>query len=417
MSSVESLLRDLQSAVSVSYLYPRDHPRLVELLGRVVRQVRELTHHGEVSVFSVDGRLVVGDHALASSEHLARGIFTTLQRAGYHRLTFLHGLGADELYEFVDQLARAKRAAGDAPALGSSDHVRLSALEIVRGATSAPAAPAHAELSLDLQPLSGAWGGIVEQRTCDLEAIEYVALALARTIDKHAGGLIPLAALRRHDEYTVMHITNVALLAMALAEAIGLPGPMVNEIGIAALLHDVGKLSVPSEILNASGRLTEEQALVVKRHPPEGARLLLATRGAPELAAIVAYEHHIQYDGGGYPTVRRNWKLNLASAITTVADVYDALRSDRPYRAGLSRAKIRAIMTKDRGTVFAPALVDAFFTLVEPRTLASTDGGSDEASSDQAGADAHTGYGVAAATARPPDAAAPDPRASTPPAA
>jgi HD-GYP domain-containing protein (c-di-GMP phosphodiesterase class II) len=155
---------------------------------------------------------------------------------------------------------------------------------------------------------------------------------------------------------------------MALAEAVGFPGPTVTEIGIAALLHDVGKLRVPAEILNSGGRLTDEQAAIVKRHPGEGARLLLATPQIPELAPIVAYEHHIQYDGGGYPSVPRTWKLNLASAITTVADVYDALRSDRPYRPGLEREKIQAIMTMDAGTVFDPTLIRIFFEMVVPRT-------------------------------------------------
>lgn len=374
-STVEALLRDLQSAVSVAHLYPPEHPRLVEILTRVVQHVEQLTARGELSVLGVDGKIVVDGRVLSASDHLARGLFASLEQRGYHRLTFQHGLRAPELYEFVGRVARAKHIPDDDDTLRSSDHLRLSALEQAHHAmlhdTDKVAEPGGV---VDVAPLAGAWDGILDKKGCDLEAIEYVVLALARTIDRHAGGIIPLAALREHDEYTVMHISNVAMLAMALAETIGLPAETVNEIGVAALLHDVGKLRVPTSILNAPGRLTPEQAAVVKRHPEDGARVLLASKGTPDLAAVVAFEHHIQFDGGGYPTVPRTWKLNLASAITTIADVYDALRSDRPYRAGLSRTKIREIMTKDSGTVFAPDLLQAFLDHVEPRTRISTEG-------------------------------------------
>jgi HD-GYP domain-containing protein (c-di-GMP phosphodiesterase class II) len=355
--------------VSVAHLYPREHPRLVELIERVSTHVQGLAGRAELSVLSIDGKLIVDGRALSAGDHLARGLFATLERCGYHRVTFRRGLKPDEVYDFVHRVACAKRGGADEPTLRSTEHLRLAALEGVHhGQDAEGLAPA----AFDTQPLADAWGGILDNRGCNLEAIEYVVLALARTIDKHAGGLIPLAALREHDEYTVMHITNVALLSMALAETIGLPAGTVNEIGVAALLHDMGKLRVPSEILNAPGRLNAEQAAIVKRHPEDGTRILLAASGAPELAAVVAYEHHMQFDGGGYPTAPRRWKLNLASAITTIADVYDALRSERPYRAGLSRAQIRAIMTKDSGTVFAPDLLQVFLDHVEPRTQATS---------------------------------------------
>jgi putative nucleotidyltransferase with HDIG domain len=387
-STIETLLRDLQSATSVAHLYPRDHPRLVELITRVVDHAQALTARGELSVLSVDGKLVVDGRVLSASEHLARGLFASLEARGFHRLTFLQGLKSAELYDFISRIANARHPEEDDQTLRSSDHLRLSALEHVHHGL-LPDVPQTVS-DIDVSPLAGAWNGILDQKGCDLEAIEYVVLALARTIDRHAGGMIPLAALREHDEYTVMHITNVALLAMALAETIGLPAETVNEIGVAALLHDVGKLRVPGHILNAPGRLTAEQAAVVKRHPEDGARVLMASAGTPDLAAVVAFEHHIQFDGGGYPTVPRGWKLNLASAITTIADVYDALRSDRPYRAGLSRAKIREIMTKDCGTVFAPDLLRAFLDHVEPRTQLPQDGtGTDTGSlADDAAVDA-----------------------------
>ncbi len=103
------------------------------------------------------------------------------------------------------------------------------------------------------------------------------------------------------------------------------------------------------------------------QHPEDGARVLFATPGVPELAVIVAYEHHVWRDGNGYPAVRRGWKMNFASAITQVADIYDALRTDRPYRRGLDRETIVRIMSAESGRHFDPDLLNTFFTRVVPR--------------------------------------------------
>ena len=121
---------------------------------------------------------------------------------------------------------------------------------------------------------------------------------------------------------------------MAAGEALGLNAQFVHDIGLAALLHDIGKLRVPHDVLNSPGRLTDVQLAMMKKHPEDGARLLMATPRVPNLAVIVAFEHHLDANGGGYPAVPPTWKIHLASALTHIVDVYDALRSDRPYRKG-----------------------------------------------------------------------------------
>ncbi|MGE3841869.1 MAG: HD-GYP domain-containing protein [Vicinamibacterales bacterium] len=367
MSAMLGFLRDLQGAATAAQLYPREHPRLVDLINGAVAHAHAVAQGGDVSAMVVDGRLVIDNREIAGQEQLVGGIFSVLARHGHQRLTLRAGLTADELYGFAVRLAHAKQTAAADTILHSSDHIRLSAMEAPpRG--DADDVPVR-DASFDM--LAGIWSGLLDRRQCDIDALQFILVALAGMIEKQAGGMIPLAALRNHDDYTLMHITNVAMLAMALADSVGLPTQTVNEIGTAALLHDVGKLRVPADILNAPGRLTHDQAAVVKRHPEEGARVLLATPGVSDLSVVVAFEHHIQFDGGGYPVVPRRWKLNLAGAITTVADVFDALRSDRPYRKGLSRDRIKQIMTKDSGTVFDPDLVRIFFEQVAPRAVTS----------------------------------------------
>lgn len=368
-AAVEDVLRDLQGVVSARHLYPPHHPRLVEVVERVVSQVEALTAtQPEIAVFVADNRLVFDGIPLPNGETLARAVFQALRAHGYHRLALRRGLTAPEVIAFASAIAMSSHAAEAKGAVHSSAHVRLSSIDrstVAEQPANGPAGPAPL---LGEQSIEGVWEGVFEQRRLDLDAMDLMVLALGRTLEENAAAVLPLAQLKSHDDYTVAHITNVALLATALGEAIGLPPPLLRDLGIAALLHDMGKLRVPPEVLNQNGRLTDEQRALIRRHPEDGARILLATPDVPELAVIVAYEHHMHHDGGGYPHPPRPWKMNLASELTHIADVFDALRSNRPYRAGMPRERIAEIMRRDAGTVFDPTLVGIFLDVIVPRT-------------------------------------------------
>jgi HD-GYP domain-containing protein (c-di-GMP phosphodiesterase class II) len=358
-------LRDLQSAVATRRLYPSDHPRVVELLVRLEALVETLTSdRPEYSVFMLDERIVSDDGLVESLAPLAKGVFTTLRAFGFDRITVARGADRSELLTLVQQLAEAEpAAAATAPPLTSTPRVRLSRLLRPDSGTPLPVE----QLTEGRPPLVHVWENIADRRTCDLDVLEAMVLGFGQQLREHRGALVPLAQLTSHDTYTVTHIANVALLAMATGEALGLNTAFAHDLGLAALLHDIGKLKVPHDVLNSPGRLTESQLAMMKKHPEDGARLLMATPRAPDLAVIVAFEHHIDENGGGYPAVSRGWKIHLASAITHVVDVYDALRSDRPYRKGLAPEIVAEMMLADAGTVFDPLLLQAFFERVVPR--------------------------------------------------
>lgn len=368
-ASVESLLRNLQGALAVRQLYPADHPRLVDIVEDIVEQARLLTkEHGEIAVLWVDHRVLWNEIPLTGGEAVARALLTTLTKEGFHRLTICPGLGKREVVTLVSAVAEAARL-GDIRSgqLQSSPCLRLSSLEATVKAAG-PLTPRGVSAE-ERNALVEVWGSILEHRRLNLDALDITVLALVRTLERDFGAMIPLASLRSHNEYTVNHIINVAMLAVALGEAVGLPSRLLRELGVAALLHDVGKLQIPEAILNGTGDLTLEQRAIIRRHPEDGARILTATGGTSDLAVAVAYEHHLHYDGGGYPSVPKGWRMNLASEITHVADVFDALRTHRPYRAALARDRIETMMTSDAGSVFDPALIDTFFDTVIPRTV------------------------------------------------
>jgi putative nucleotidyltransferase with HDIG domain len=171
-------------------------------------------------------------------------------------------------------------------------------------------------------------------------------------------------ALKKYDNYTFTHMVNVAALAMAQARSLNLDGALLREFGFAALMHDIGKVNTPLEILNKPGKLTKEEFDVMKRHVVDGAHILRRTPEMPALAPIVAFEHHLKQDLSGYPENIGSRKLNLCTMIVSIADVFDALRSNRPYREGLATARIRSIMGEQGNPAFNQVLLKRFVNLM-----------------------------------------------------
>lgn len=133
------------------------------------------------------------------------------------------------------------------------------------------------------------------------------------------------------------------------------------------MLHDVGKIFIPPEILSKPGRLTAEERVMIEKHPLKGSRYLMTQAGIPKLAVLVALEHHRKFDGAGYPAVDPGWKPHIVGQIVAIADVFDALRSRRVYTEPKSQAEILKIMRQERGLAFHPRLLDNFLGLLAGR--------------------------------------------------
>jgi hypothetical protein len=363
-SRAEQFLRELQGAVSSRRLYAANHPRNVEILDKLEAHVAALTaSRPEFSALSDADRLITDDGLVESHAPVARGIFRALNSRGFDRLTVARGVSRAELAGIIDGFAALD--SGGAAALAPTPHITFSRL-VRRGTGTSIGAWGGGFVSGRGAPLERVWLSI-ETGPIELEVLEGLVLALSQTVSHNRDALIPLIQLQSHDAYTVTHITNVAVLSMALATSLGFSAAFVHDQGTAALLHDVGKLRVPVDVLTSPTKLTEAQLVLMKRHPEDGARMLMGAGRLPELAAIVAFEHHLQFDGGGYPAVPAGWRSHVASEITHVADVYDALRSDRPYRKGLPPETAAQMMTADAGRVFDPYVLKVFFEQVAPR--------------------------------------------------
>jgi HD-GYP domain-containing protein (c-di-GMP phosphodiesterase class II) len=184
-------------------------------------------------------------------------------------------------------------------------------------------------------------------------------------IKQESSVLIAFSPLRILDEYTFTHSTNVCILTLAQAMALKIKEELLHDIGVAAMLHDIGKIFVPEEVLNKQGKLTDDEFELIKLHPQIGAEYLMNKPGIPPLAIIVAYEHHMLYDHSGYPKVSDNWRQNICSQMATISDYFDALRTKRIYRDSLETKIITDQMTSMAGNTLNPVLAKNFLLLLK----------------------------------------------------
>lgn len=173
--------------------------------------------------------------------------------------------------------------------------------------------------------------------------------------------LVHLSSLREHDSYTFGHSINVCIFSVMIGLKMRLPGEQLSEIAIGALLHDLGKLLIPPEILTKRGPLTADEWRRVRRHCEDAFALLGIQRGLPFTAAQIAGQHHENYDGSGYPRGLAGEQIHPYARIVAVADNFDAVTTDRPYRRAFLPHQAGQILRYSQGTKLDPRVVDAFF--------------------------------------------------------
>jgi putative nucleotidyltransferase with HDIG domain len=156
----------------------------------------------------------------------------------------------------------------------------------------------------------------------------------------------------------------VSILAMAQARALGIDGRLLREFGLSALMHDIGKVRTPKEILNKPDKLTDEEFVIMRRHVVDGAEILRRTPEMPILAPVVAFEHHLRLDGSGYPLTVKRASMNLGSMLCAISDVYDAMRSQRAYQQAFPTDRIVAVLKRNEGAQLDQNLVRRFVQLL-----------------------------------------------------
>jgi HD-GYP domain-containing protein (c-di-GMP phosphodiesterase class II) len=295
-----------------------------------------------------------------------------LARSGIERLEITADVSADHFERFLQHaaglLGLSEAGAGlwqDGP-----EGIRIGRVRLERGE--------HEQWTVEPLPVATLVYSLREERDAvtwvheevgaghAVPLLEAYGVVGARSLAKHPGQamVLPLLQLKEFDQYTTTHSMNVSVLTMALGESLGLSPSAVRAFGLAGLLHDLGKVRIPPEILAKPGKLTPEERRVVEAHPADGARMLLDGSDPLDLAAVVAYEHHRCHDGRGYPRPHYARERHQASRLVHVCDVYDALRTRRPYRDAWSSGEALDYIHERAGGEFDPAMSAAFIELM-----------------------------------------------------
>ena len=171
-------------------------------------------------------------------------------------------------------------------------------------------------------------------RALNVDAVQTVITDMTESVFRNPDALPSLSRLKRFDEYTFYHSVNTALLAMSLGRSLGFDRSMIHLAGVGTLLHDIGKMKVPLELLNKPGRFEPHEMEIVKQHVLRGVEVLSSTTGLGDTYIQPALEHHERVNGDGYPHRRAHQDISQVGLITAIVDIYDAMTSDRVYHKG-----------------------------------------------------------------------------------
>ena len=369
MSDPIRFLTALGQALSATNLYGAGHPARERTLDQAWEQLESLQRLDPAPNFSfLEDEVLYRQQAMRDVK--AWDWARRLARSGVQRVEFDRDATREDLAIFLTEIHQQVANAAPDPDTSEIRQLRRPSIRFgtisIRGATAdvsvEVAESSSVPYTLDDEIETVAWLHSEVEHTESLPLAEANAVVRSLSLAMHSQSrmLLPLLQLKNYDQYTTTHATNVAVLSMALAEYIGLASKDVREFGLAGLLHDLGKIRVPKEILVKKGALTEQELGVLRRHPVDGARLIMAREKNLDLAATVAYEHHILLNGHGYPRFRYPRDTHFASRLVHVCDVFDALCTARPYREAWATEVALHYMEERSGVDFDPGLADAF---------------------------------------------------------
>jgi len=359
-------------------LYPQDHPETEERVsGFLQRLTKYLDQRPSLSLVFVNREVVVENTPLPELSGTLAQLIQRLEAMKFQRLLFRRGVTQEEFILFLQLLLPLLKNPSGADLILAKNQERLP--HILAGTLPFEAGP-----QVSLEESSGAlqtarqsvisFSGQLKDLFTDLEGpLSETKVSMAKETTEEiqrmvATGEIPLKILiyrRNTDPDPYIHAFNVCALSMALAKRLNLEEAVIQEVGLGGLLHDVGLHVAPSVSPSTTQAVTLDEKKRQWEHPIRGAEILMATPGMPDLVPLIAYEHHLHYDGGGYPKQERPRQLNLASFITCVTDTYDNLRRNRPEQNALSLTDALNWMDRQVGTRFHPLLHKQFRAMVK----------------------------------------------------
>ncbi len=355
MEKKSDLLSYLMGAVANCSLYSEEHPLVGEFAEKSLKLIQDLCEGDSLSIVMMGESLVFNETPYMERGVHVIGFMKKLRKKRIEKIVIRKAVDAEELKKFITGLASRD-------AVSSSRNISVGIVEVRFGAE----ADAAAVMEKSASKVRDAFHGIMRFKTLDTVGLEEAVMGFIAALKKEMNILRILCPVKTHSEYTYVHETDVAVITIFQAEALGLKGELLHDIGLAALLHDVGKVFVPAAVIDKPSKLDAEEWVQMQKHPVYGAWYLSRIPEVPSLAPIVAFEHHMKFNGAGYPETKRTGrKQHIVSQMVAISDFFDALRTVRSYRESLDVATISGLMSKGAGTDFNPLLVENFLVALK----------------------------------------------------
>lgn len=364
---VLSVLAELASGLTTVALYGSSHPRAAESLRNLKSLLEKLLAAQPTFDLVVLGEeLFVDERPFTRSSPHASALLRRLARRGVEHVSFRAGLDEEELKTFFQELA----AADESP-VHSQPHILVGKVELAEEPLGGVDRE-HGRLGRGHLPAVRDRITLLSQVFVDFAAAGSLALgdctriidSLWELLEQNPQPMDHMAPWEGEERWAAVHAHNTAVLSMGLAKLGGLSRGPVSEIGLAGLLHDVGKLFMPEEVQLRELSLSGPELELVLDHPMEGATALLKVPHLTPLAAIVAFEHHLHYNGTGYPRLSRPRRPHPAARLVSVAEAFSVLVTARGYRGLTTRESSVAFLSERAGSVYDPGVVRALQELV-----------------------------------------------------
>jgi putative nucleotidyltransferase with HDIG domain len=361
----EELLRRFAATVRSSQLYSKSHPIVARNLQALGASLQLLHNVSNAVVIGVVGEEVIVDDTPVRVDGITSFV-RRLKQIEVERIAIDRGVTPDEISTLVLTISSLEpRAEGGATEFPALAHVRVGRVTVnERAEGEADMASFRRLYSEAVSAAEVVWHSAMTEGQPDAVVARTMIDGLAQAVSQNRTALLALSTLKEYDNYTFTHMVNVAILTMGQARALGIDGPLLREFGLAALMHDIGKVRTPLDVLNKPDKLTDQEFAIMKRHTVDGAEILRATPDIPALAPVVAFEHHLRMDGTGYPAGISRPALNVGTMLCSIADVYDAMRSQRAYQEAYPNERILEVLRRADGQQFDQHLVRRFSQLV-----------------------------------------------------
>ncbi|MGA2956800.1 MAG: HD domain-containing phosphohydrolase [Thermodesulfobacteriota bacterium] len=369
-SPIHDFIRHSVTAISNAALYTSDHPQVGHLCAQgLTNLVEAMGNESSISFMVIDDELIHDGSPLGNSMYTRR-LARALAAHGIGSVRIARDVEAGEMEALIFGLAKK----GDGPkGVSSSKNIRLGKIEVrttqpgdPRSTTDTP--PQDFVIpdvsSEEMAKVMEVYEEVRKQKQLRVTGIQEIVVGIIETLRHDSTPLLALAPLRTMDEYTFTHSINVCILNLSQAMGLQVEGQLLADIGAAALLHDIGKLFIPVEVINKPGKLDEAEWALMRLHSVKGAEYLAASPEITKLAAVTAFEHHMKFNNYGYPKVPQGWKQNLCSQMTTISDIFDAMRTRRSYRKSMETREVISLMQGITGTELHPALMKNFLKIL-----------------------------------------------------